>query len=158
MWKVWLVLGLAAVGLYFTVLPMFSRGTDIGYSTVGAAAVAAMVVGILVHRPVRVLPWWLLAGGLALWVVGDFIYTTALERLGADMPYPSAADPFFMLAYPVFGAGLALAGGRRRGGGLGAMVEVAIIVFSASLASWVLLMRPYLDDPSASLLSKVEIA
>ena len=132
------------------------HGTEINYFVIGACSVVAIVVGKRLHRPVRSLPWYLLTTGLGLWVIGDGIYNASMF-FDVTIPYPSASDPFFLAAYPVLGVGLLLSDRRqqRRTSGSAALIEAAIITLSATLASWVLLMRPYLDDPTATLLAKV---
>ncbi|MEY2553888.1 MAG: diguanylate cyclase [Ilumatobacteraceae bacterium] len=154
-WKWWLIAGGAAIAAYFTVARAVPHGTEIVYFGIGASSVIGIIVGVHMHHPVRSAPWYLLAAGMTLWVIGDGIYNASVF-FKVDVPYPSASDPFFLMAYPVLGVGLVLTQRpqRRRRSGAAALIEAAIITLSASLASWVLLMRPYLDDPTATLLAR----
>jgi diguanylate cyclase len=154
LWRIWLTFGSAAVVVYFTVAGVIPLGTEIDYFVIAAGTVVAIIVGVRRNRPARVLPWYLLSVGMAFWAIGDGLYNASIS-LGVVLPYPSVCDPLFLLAYPFFGAGLLLSRQRRpTGSGAGAVIEAAIITLSASLASWVLLMRPYLDDGSASFMAK----
>jgi diguanylate cyclase (GGDEF)-like protein len=155
LWKIWLIGGAVTIALYYTILPKISHAIEIVYFAVGFATVFAIVVGIRIHRPQRAWAWYLLAAAMALWVIGDGIYN-ALVILHPTYSYPTLADPFFLLAYPLFGIALILMRKKRaRGSRSGVMVEAAIITFAASLVSWILLMRPYLEDPTATLMAKV---
>jgi diguanylate cyclase (GGDEF)-like protein len=154
-WKIWLVAGAITIALYYTIVPKISHAIEVVYFAVGFATVVAIVVGIRIHRPQRAWVWYLLAVAMGLWVIGDGIYN-ALTIFHPNFSYPSPADPFFLLAYPVFGAGLILVQKKRtRGTRSGVMVEAAIITFAASLVSWIFLMRPYLADPKATLMAKI---
>src|SRR5215208_1530023 len=119
---------------------------------VGASAVAAFLVELRWHRPARPLPWRLIAGAQALFVVGDALFSVNELVLGIE-PFPSLADALYLPGYPVLAAGLALlalsrSSGRRDWAGL---TDAAIIAIGFGLLSWVLVMVPYFDDPSLGL-------
>ena len=155
LWKIWLAAGALTIILYYTILPRLSHAIEIAYFVVGCAAVIGIVLGIRIHRPQRAWIWYLLAGGMSLWLIGDGIFN-GITILAGSVPYPSAADPFFILAYPLFGAALIFAWKKRaRGSRSGVMVDAAIITFAASLVSYIFLMRPYLEDPTATFLAKL---
>lgn len=73
------------------------------YAALGASGVAARVVGVRVHRPIRSLPWYLMSAGLLLWVIGDAV-DSWFEDVDHVSPFPSAADGFLSRGLP--GAGL----------------------------------------------------
>lgn len=154
LWKIWLVVGGVAILLYYTILPRISHGIEVDYFLIASGAAAVIFVGARLHRPRRPWTWYLLAAGMASWAIGDGIWN-AIVVFAHSVPYPSIADPFYLLAYPLFGAGLFLARRKRSGGSrIGSTIEAAIITLGASLVSWILLMRPYLTDPSAGLMAK----
>ena len=70
-----------------------------------AAAVACLLRGILVQKERAA--WLLVAGGLALWQVGDLYWTLRISKL-AEIPYPSLADALYIAGYPLLYAGIAL--------------------------------------------------
>jgi len=148
-WRLYLGTGALLTGAYY-LLPA-GRGAVLNV-VVGASAVAAIVVGLRWHRPAQPLPWRLIAGAQALFVVGDALFSVNELVLGID-PFPSLADALYLPGYPVLAAGLALlalsrSSGRRDWAGL---TDAAIIAIGFGLLSWVLVMVPYFDDPSMGL-------
>ena len=84
------------------------------YSATAVGAAVAIVLGVLrrVHR--SRLPWLLLGLSMGCWASGDI--TWSLIDVGGDVPYPSFADPLYILGYLVLAAGLlgTITAGRRR--------------------------------------------
>ncbi|MCW1957051.1 MAG: bifunctional diguanylate cyclase/phosphodiesterase, partial [Mycobacterium sp.] len=84
--------------------------------------------------------WWALVGGLAAWNAGEILWTYD-EVVLHEIPFPSAADAFF-LAFPV-GACVALVlfwnRHRRRLRGL-VLLDGLIVAGSFFIASWSLVM------------------
>ncbi|HEU4942665.1 MAG TPA: diguanylate cyclase [Gaiellaceae bacterium] len=58
-------------------------------------------------RPDARLPWALVGLGLSAWVIGDLYYEIAFKNAD-EVPFPSVADAFYLLLYPLVYAGLAL--------------------------------------------------
>jgi diguanylate cyclase (GGDEF)-like protein len=154
LWKIWLLGGMVAIALYFTVLPSIPHAVAIVYFLISAGAAVLVFAGVRIHRPQHPWTWYLLGGGMAAWAIGDGLWY-AMETFGESLPYPSLADPFFLLAYPLFGAGLVLARrSRSQGSRSGAIIDASIVTVAASMLSWIVLMRPYLEDPAAPFLAK----
>src|SRR5437867_18263 len=107
LWLAYLVLGLVAVGVYF-LLPWDSLGQAALYDGIGASSAVAVVVGTQLNRPAKRLPWLLFAAGLLAFSVGDSIFNLYGYVWNKTPPIPSAADVFYLGAYPVIAAGLAL--------------------------------------------------
>jgi diguanylate cyclase (GGDEF)-like protein len=142
--------GLAVAG--YLALP--TAGQDVLYLTLGLSGAVAIAVGIRIHRPVRSLPWWLMAVGLLTWMVGDVLYTW-YDRFTDTPPFPSVADALYLSAYPLLAVGFALLvrglwSGRDNDG----LIDSAIFTVALGLLSWVFLMRPTVMDDSASLLER----
>jgi diguanylate cyclase len=79
-----------------------------------------------------------------LWVVYDFT---------GGVPFPSAADFFYIGVYPFAAAGLyTFVKDRTPGHDRAALIDVAVITVVGGLLSWVYLMEPYARDPSLSIL------
>ncbi len=112
-WPVYLVLGVLATFGYF-LLPEIPQ--DVFYILVGLSAVAAILVGARRQPAGRRLPFYLFAGGLLIYVVGDVIYTVYEDALLVEDPFPSVADVFYLAFYPVFVAALVLLIRRRAQG------------------------------------------
>jgi signal transduction histidine kinase len=151
-WRGYLAVGVLAVGGYY-LLPAPAKA--VLNAAVGASAVAAIAVGQRWHRPARPAAWRLLAAGEALFVVGDVLFSVFDLVLHIE-PFPSAADAFYLAGYPPLAAGLVLLiRGRSRRRDWAAVLDAAIIAVGFGLLSWVLIMVPYVRDPSLSLLERV---
>ena len=96
-------------------------------------------------------PWYLFAAAQACSGAGDVLWWVYADVLHDD-PFPSAADVFYLAAYPLFAAGLfLLVRGRTRGGTSAACSTRMIIAAGLGLLSWTFLMRPIAADDSLGL-------
>ncbi len=139
-WLAYLVAGLLATAVYF-VLPWNTLGQGFVYDGIGVSAAVAVVAGTLLHRPALRVPWYLFAGGLLAFAVGDTIFNLYDKIWHRQPPVPSAADVFYLAGYPFLAAGLALLirrfEARRRVAGL---IDAAIFSVAFALAQWVFLI------------------
>lgn len=80
-----------------------------GTSLQGLFALVIVAVAVRIGLRQGVGRQWLLIGaGVAAYAIGDIIWTVYEVHLGID-PYPSVADIFYTLEYPLFLAAVALA-------------------------------------------------
>ena len=143
-WSVFAVVGLAAGILHFVLGSEDARG--VLYLGLGVAGVGAMLVGIRRNRPDPATPWYLIAAGLLVFLVGDgiFYYYKLVE--GVDRPFPSVADAFFLSSYPLVVAGLlALIRRRTPGGDRAGLIDACIIATGMGLLAQVYLIAPTLS-------------
>ena len=145
LWLLYLVLGLGVAGASLS-LP--EPAYSIVYDLVGLSAVAAILVGTRLHRPVRRGIWYGLAGGLGLFVAGDVVYTVYDYVLKAE-PFPGPADALYLASYPLLAAAMLVmirsrTGGRDRAG----LIDALIITTGLGLLSWSFLMQPIAADSS----------
>ena len=153
-WLLYLLAGVLATGGYF-VLPSASA-QNIVYNLIGLSAVAAIVVGTRTHRPVRPLPWYVLALGLLILVVGEVVYAFYENVLGVEPTFPSVADAFYLLAMPFLAAGLVLMHRSRvPGRQWGNLIDALIIATVAGMLSWIFLIEPQATDPILSPLERL---
>ena len=135
--------GLALCAVYF-VLPerfVFLRELLIGVG-VELGVVVAILLAVRIYRPATALPWLLLAAGIFLWTVGDLIW--GVYEVRGDAPFPSLADGFYLVGYPVLAAGLMVIVRKRfPNGDRGALVDAAIVATSAGFLAWVFVIEPY---------------
>lgn len=145
-WRFQLIIGMAlAVGYFALPYGLFSSSV---YIAAGVLATAAITLAVLRRRLFSPVSWIVLAGGLALCSVGNFIwYWLDLQGLS---PFPSAADIFYLGASPLFALSLwLLADHNYRDDG--ALSDAVIVGISAAVLCWVLLIEPYVNDPSLTL-------
>ena len=149
-WVVYLVAGLALTAAYV----LFQR--NILFNVVGLSSPIAIVIGIRVHRPTRPLPWLLFAAGQALFFVGDVITYNYPELFGAEIPFPSLGDPFYLGVYACLVGGLILlVRSRMPGRDAGSLIDSLIIAIGAGTISWVLLVSPIANASESTIDQKV---
>lgn len=126
---------------------------DVAYLLVGMSTAAAIVVGVLRHRPAHPRAWgWMVAGQLS-WIVADALYSWYEDVVGAS-PFPSPADLCYFGGYVLMAAGMwVLVRARRRGRDLAGLVDSALITVALGLVSWLTIAAPIAraaDEPLAS--------
>ena len=152
-WRWFLAAGLGAVAVEL-VLPV-GTGRDVLYLAIAYAAPLAILVGVRVHRPRRRLPWMLLAAGSLCWAVGDTVWSYYAD-IAATEPFPSAADVFYLLAYPLLaGAMYQFTRGASRRGDVSAVIDALITATAATVVLWVWFIEPTWTDPAGTLLERV---
>jgi diguanylate cyclase (GGDEF)-like protein len=143
--RIYLVAGVIVTTIYLLV-----PSTPL-YFLIGVSCVVAILVGIRVNKPLKTLPWYLMAAGQAAWVAGDVFY---------DLPdlvhtNPPSADLAYLSAYPLLIAGLAvLVHARRTGRDTAGIIDSAIVTVGVGLLSWVLVADPIVDNTSTPWLER----
>jgi signal transduction histidine kinase len=141
-------------GLYFVLPPSLLR--VVCYCALQLALVAALVVGARLHRPSRPMPWYLLAAGQLCFTTGDAIsYVNEWVR-HVETPFPSVADAFYLIYYPVLAAGLLLlVRARAPGRDTASLIDATIITVGLGMLSWVFLIDPYVHAADLGLLERL---
>ena len=132
--------GVVAVAAYFALPEGIPRA--VAYFVIGMSCVAAMLAGVWRHRPARGASWVWLAAGLACWAVADGLYAWLEQVLGV-VPFPSAADVYYLTGYLLMTAGLVvMVRLRHTVRDKGGLVDAAILTVALSLVTWVVLAGP----------------
>ena len=119
------------------------------FNLLGLSAVLAIVIGARVHRPRRAVAWHWLAAGQALFVAGDVLAYNYEALFGRPLPFPSAAEPFYLAVYPALVCGLFVLVRARGGrGDRAGLIDALIVSAGVATVSWVTLMAPYAHDTS----------
>jgi diguanylate cyclase (GGDEF)-like protein len=139
-WRIFL-LG-SALGIVVYQLTPVGIWRDAIYQLFGLGSAAAIVAGVRMHRPPRRLPWYLMAAGQLLWSVADAVFSWDATIMGRDR-FPSPADPFYLIGYPMVAAGMyLLIRGRRPHRDVAGFLDSAVLTVGLGMLSWVLLARP----------------
>src|SRR5438445_328568 len=88
------------MGAVFFVLPRGFFQETVYYPLFGVGSAAAIVAGVVRHRPRHRLPWLLFAAGQLLFALGDTMFGV-YDHVLHESPFPSAADGLYLPAYPV---------------------------------------------------------
>ncbi|WP_133871846.1 GGDEF domain-containing protein [Paractinoplanes brasiliensis] len=141
--KLWIGYGAVAAALTVARILVPEGSTAAALVTYGypLLTVAAIAVGVRVNRPPRTLPWILLlimtvAGGAGNVAISVYLYS-------GGVPFPSAADIFFLACYPLLLAGLmllvdGLSWRRDRAG----VLDTLMVAGALGLGVWMLFLRP----------------
>jgi diguanylate cyclase (GGDEF)-like protein/PAS domain S-box-containing protein len=144
------VVGLAVVGVLRPTWYQYA------WSLVGLSAAVAVIVGTVVHRPRRSLPWLLVGLGLAAFVTGDTVYNVLVGAFHQENPFPGLPDVFYVLADIALVAGLTmLARSGTTVTGRGALVDAIAVTIGLGTLLWIYVVEPDVDDPGLSVLARV---
>jgi len=147
-YSAWLI---ALAGVYFA----WPAAHVYSWALIGLTGVASVLLGVHRNRPTQRLPWYLLAGSLLFFIVGDTYYN-ALEALHRHIPFPGLADVLYLLVYPLMAAGLVLFIRARSGGGnRAALLDALVPTVGLGLLSWIYLVAPYTRAADLSVIQKV---
>jgi diguanylate cyclase (GGDEF)-like protein/PAS domain S-box-containing protein len=150
---IWIAyLGLGALGglAYYALPPVAKSGPF--FNLLGLSSVAALAIGIRLHRPEGRLPWVLVAVGQALFIAGDVITYNYPKLFGSDIPFPSIGDVFYLGVYPCLIAGILVMIRRRSPArDRDSLIDSLIVTIGVGLLSWTFLMAPYAHDHTLSL-------
>jgi diguanylate cyclase (GGDEF)-like protein/PAS domain S-box-containing protein len=153
MWWCYLLVLLAWVPVYFFAVDGLAQ--RLVFYAYGVSSVAAILVGLRMHRPPRHWPWLAFAGGLFLFAVGDVAFDL-YDALGNAIPVPSVADYFYLAGYPVLALGLVLLVRYRvRGADLASALDGVMVAIGVGVLAWVFVMAPYARDHSLSLAEQI---
>jgi diguanylate cyclase (GGDEF)-like protein/PAS domain S-box-containing protein len=144
-WHVYLLLGALITGAYFLVSSQTAQHTLRLLLIV--SALAAVVIGVHVHRPSRPLPWYLFAAALVMSILGTLTYGYYEVVVGIVAPLVTLADAFFIASYACAAAALLLIQGRRLVRDRASTIDPIIVAVGVGMISWVFFMRPYAKDP-----------
>ena len=153
--RAWLAYGAAGLVLLAVGLPQSGLAHAMFYNLTGLSAVAAILLGVRLHRPPRRGMWYCLAGGLAVFAAGDLVYSFYAYVLLRE-PFPSPADALYLASYPLLAAGmLAMIRSRTRGRDRAGLIDALMVATGLGLLSWTFLMKPIAADPSLTLGSRL---
>jgi diguanylate cyclase (GGDEF)-like protein/PAS domain S-box-containing protein len=140
-WLWYLLVTSALTALYLFAAPLAGNGPLI--NALGLSGVVAIVVGIRMHKPTARIAWWLFAAGQFLYFSGD-LYTYGYRKVfGAEVPFPSLGDAFYLAVYPVLIAGLFVLVKRRNPRrDRTALIDSLILTIGIGLLSWVFVIAP----------------
>lgn len=126
------------------------------WTAIGLLSLTGLVVGTVVNRPRRRLPWWLATLGVAALMAGDTTYDLLTSVFGQLNPYPSAADGFYLAMYPLVAGGLlVLVRVIKPLGDKHAAIDASIVTVAIGLLVWVYLVEPTTQDATLAWGQKV---
>ncbi|MEX2102957.1 MAG: HAMP domain-containing sensor histidine kinase [Gaiellaceae bacterium] len=142
----YLAAGVVLIGAYLVFPAPLSRA--VLFESIAASAVVGILVGVRRFEPAERTAWHVIAGGVAAFLLGEITWDVYMVGFDQD-PFPSVADVFYVVGYPLLAAGLCLLVRSRSGGLLQiapSLLDAAILTVAAGVVSWVFLIEPYAGD------------
>lgn len=158
-WLGYLSAGLVAICCYYAI-PARNAGSlahTLVYCVASGSAAVAIGYALLGHRVRPRLPWLLLGLSQGVYALADCTFYVSHNLLGSTI-YPSIADIFYILHYPLQVLGLViLIRYRARGRDLSAVLDAAMLAVVAAMLSWLYLMSPQtrLEAPTLATVASV---
>ena len=117
---------------------------------------AATVTGVIRNKPRLGIAWYLLAAALFSFIAGDTTYNVLTQFFHEVNPFPSLADLFYLLTYPLFAAGIfLLIRSRSSRRDRAALIDAVIITTGLGLLSWVYLVVPNFQADGLSVIPRL---
>jgi diguanylate cyclase (GGDEF)-like protein/PAS domain S-box-containing protein len=152
--SLYLVLGSLALLAYYAVPAV--RGNGVLFNLIGLSSSIAILIGVRKNKPSSKVAWQLFALGQLFFVTGDAFYYGYNALFGADVPFPSLGDLFYLSVYPALIAGLLIIIRRRSpGGNRASLIDALILTIGLAVVAWTFLMAPYAHDAVLTLLEKL---
>ncbi|MER5865951.1 EAL domain-containing protein [Kitasatospora sp. NPDC002040] len=127
----------------------------IWWTGIGLSGVAAIVYGTFRNRPTHALPWFLLAAANLSFTAGEVAEVVQTEILGLVNPFPSIADGFYLLTYPLYAAGLLLFVRRRSAGrDRGSLLDALTFTAGLALLVWIYIVLPSAQNSALTWVQK----
>jgi diguanylate cyclase (GGDEF)-like protein/PAS domain S-box-containing protein len=145
-------------GILVTAAYLFLPGLRLGpvFNLIAISSPIAIVIAVRLWKPQTRLPWYLFALGQTFFVAGDVITYNYERFFGADLPFPSVGDVFYLSVYPCLVAGILLLVRRANpGGDRESVIDSLIVAIGVGTISWVFLLSPLAHDSGQTLLQKL---
>lgn len=143
-WIGLLVLGCVAIVAYYLVPSMIGKASL--YDGLNLVAVVAILWRLARSPRGGRAPWAFIAAGATMSLAGNITWDVH-ELFLHEPPFPSIADAFFLLQYPLLATGfLLMVRSRSDGGDRIALLDSLIVASSASALAWVFLVVPVTDN------------
>jgi diguanylate cyclase (GGDEF)-like protein len=150
-WLAWVGFATAVTVAYFAV-PNTAESKLVLYNGLGLCSVALLLIGVKVNDAAPRGPWLWFAAGLTSFLTADVIYYILELTNPAGTPFPSVADLFYLLMYPLMIVGLTKMvwvvrpeGGR---GDAATFIDAAVVGIAMFGALWVLFVDTVFETES----------
>jgi signal transduction histidine kinase len=127
---------------------------------IGLSGVSAIFVGIHIHKPSIRCGWIFLALANLFFIIGDTIYNVIEYLLKNSNAFPSIADLFYLLTYPLFAAGMFIFIRRRTSAQSekGAILDAAIFSTGLGMFVWIFLVVPNASADTSLTVKSLSVA
>ena len=152
-WQGYGLCGLIALGAYYA-FPGGSHAQFVVGDGIAASSVVVILTAVATRSPAEPRGWLLQAAGVAAFTVGDVIWN-AYGWSGGASPFPSIADVFYLLQYPLLAWGIVYLFRWRRAHPAGDVLDAALLTAGATLLLWFLVIVPSVSGSGLDVLGRV---
>lgn len=146
--------GAAALAVFIAMIAIMDQDWPYAVLVDTALVLAAWTATtFLVRRALRARPgdrvaWWFLVAGLGSEAIAETVWWIHEVGLQVDVPFPSAADAFNLLGYPLLGIGLFRMASKPTDWmpRVQAILEGVFITAAVFMVSWLVVLRPSVMD------------
>ena len=125
------------------------------WSLLGLSGVLAIGAGVVINKPARTLPWYLLAAANFCFAAGQLSFLLLTQVVKVAVPFPSFADILYLSTYPLYAAGLLIfIRWRTPQRDRRSLIDALTLTVGLALLSWIYLIQPYVHNPSLSWIQK----
>ena len=125
------------------------------WGLISLSGVIAIVAGVVLNRPARKAPWFVLAAAQASFAAGQLSFLIA-AKLGVVLPFPSFADALYLLTFPLYAvAFLVFIKCRSPDKDRRSLIDALTLTAGLALLSWTFLIRPYVHNADLDALQKI---
>jgi hypothetical protein len=124
------------------------------FAVFGLVCAVGVIAGVRLHRPGRAGVWHCLAASGLTTTTANAIVMYYQEQHG-QVPYPSIADAFYTLSYPLIAVGLVAMLRARQGRNTAGLLDAAMATTAIGLAFWVFVLHPVAAGSGASVAQRV---
>lgn len=138
MWKYWLGFAGLLTTLYF-VVPNSPESKLVLYNGLGLLSVVFLLVGVKRNHSTAKEPWLWFAAGLSSFLVADICYYVLELTNGGVAPFPSIADFFYLMMYPLVIIGMTkMVRSMTPGRNTASFIDAAVVGIAMFGVLWVL--------------------
>ncbi|GIF89234.1 hypothetical protein Cch02nite_26780 [Catellatospora chokoriensis] len=145
----WMVL----LGVLYYVIRPWQVGL---WAALGLSGAAAIVYGVRRNRPRRPRPWYLLAGALLLFVLGDLCSAVLNSDYLAPYDVPFLVDMVYLAMFVVMSLGLM--GLARSGWAMrdrAGVLDAVTLILGLGLLAWMFIIEPRFRTPGLTALDQI---
>ncbi|MFG1610596.1 GGDEF domain-containing protein [Actinoplanes sp. NPDC049265] len=153
LWLGWLALT-AALTAARAFVPAGSFAVTLVISGTSVLTCLAILTGVLVNRPERLLPYVLLAAATLADLAGNIVLAWNISQ--GSVPYPSVSDAFWLLKYPLlFGGLMMLIRGLSWRQDRPGILDTLIVTVGFGLGLWLLFLQDLVHVPGMPVVTRL---
>jgi diguanylate cyclase (GGDEF)-like protein len=152
-WRWWAgASALATTG--YVLLPRDTAVQRLTFAVFGFICAVGVIAGVRLHRP-RLPGIWYCFGAAGLTSTAGNAIVACYQQHDGQVPYPSVADLFYTVSYPLIAIGLVAMLRARQGRNVAGLLDAAMVTTAIGLAFWVFVLHPVAAGSGATAAQRI---